>query len=344
VGPDITVNQTFRASSWADRTPNVIVFMEIGGILEMESKMVYVIDAQSMGPPQSVKDMVSEKVRGGKNSYDLYREIKEDVESLWPKSRDLAQQIIDQVEQAPYAVTSPLGLDDVPSDVRDVLLLALLDKVGLFTIHDDDKKILWEVKSRESFQGDARKLTFSEKIGCCPLHSDSAFSYDPEKYLCLYVVKEADDGGGHSVVVSVSKVIEELRDEQDGERCLRLLLDTIFPFRTPPAFSKRNKTLTAPILSGASTIRFRQDCIEDGFEDIPELDTEDRRWAVSYFSDFIENRVSKHTVPATRDQLLVVDNRRSLHARTDFRDAERALIRARLHAPTSSVSAGSRLC
>ncbi|MBB4264478.1 TauD/TfdA family dioxygenase [Roseospira visakhapatnamensis] len=302
--------------------------------------MIHFIDTDSMNPPQSVQDMVMRHIDRGENAYEIYCRIGADVDGLWPKSRDLARQIIDQVDEMSYAVTSPLGLGDMPSAARDVLLLALLDKVGLITVHDDDSKVLWEVKSRDGLQGGPRKLTFSEKVGRCPLHSDSAFAYDPEKYLCLYVVKESGDGGGESVVVSMADAIEELRDEQDGETCLRLLRDTIFPFRTPPAFSKRTKTLTAPILSGSSTVRYRYDCIEDGFTDIPELDTDDRRWAVSYFSDFVENRASKHTFLAMRDQLLVVDNRRSLHARTDFRDAGRALIRARLHAPPASVLAG----
>gem|GEM_PF-3444310 len=302
--------------------------------------MIHVLDTTSMSPPQSVQDMIMEYVECGETPYAIYCEIRENVDRLWPKSRDLARQIIDHVEETSYAVTSPLGLGDMPSTARDVLLLALLDKIGLITVHDDDNKVLWEIKSREGLQGGTRKLTFSERVGRCPLHSDSAFAYNPEKYLCLYVVKESGDGGGESVVVSIADAIAELRDEQDGETCLRVLRDTIFPFRTPPAFSKRTKTLTAPILSGSSTVRYRYDCIEDGFTDIPELDTDDRRWAVSYFSDFVENRASKHTFLAMRDQLLVVDNRRSLHARTDFRDAERALIRARLHAPPASVSAG----
>ena len=290
--------------------------------------MIDFLDAREFEAPGEVSSLVKAAIAEGRNSYHIFHELTGEINRLWPKAAILGRQIVESVDCLGYALIDGLGIADFEPMVRDVMLLSVLSHVGRFTVHDNQSRVLWDVKDLSATDM-GRKLTFSEQLGECPLHSDSAFAHEPEKYLCLYVQREAKDGG-ESVVISMKEAIEELLDEEEGRRCAVVLLRNTFPFCTPPAFSKRAQLITAPILNHDPEVRFRYDCLMEGFAAVPDLDTPERRWAVEYFSEFIEKRASRHNFLGTRDQLIVIDNRRSLHARTDYQDKERHLVRARL--------------
>lgn len=286
------------------------------------------LDARAFAAPGEVPCLVETALAEGRNSYSIFQELGGDIDRLWPELPLLGRRIVDSVDSLGYALIDGLGIANFAPMVRDVMLLSILNHVGRFTVHDSQSRVLWDVKDFSAADM-GRKLTFSEQLGECPLHSDSAFAHEPEKYLCLYVQKEAADGG-ESVVISMKQAIEELLDEDDGRRCAVVLLRNVFPFCTPPAFSNRPQLITAPILNHDPEVRFRYDCLIEGFAAVPDLDTPERRWAVEYFSEFVESRASRHKFLGTRDQLIVIDNRRTLHARTDYQDKDRHLVRARL--------------
>lgn len=292
--------------------------------------MIEVVDSRDFPIPSPLIDMIESAQETGRGDYPAFLGFQDKINALWPGAAILGQRITSAVDRNGYAVASSLGIADFTPATRNILLLAILSHVGRFTVHDDKARVLWDVKDRAAELG--RQPTFSERLGECPLHSDSAFAANPEKFLCLYVQRASADGGGQSVVISMTQAMRELLDEAEGVRCSALLRGTIYPFRTPDAFSGKEQLITAPILSDDPEIRFRHDCLIDGFSAVPDLDTPERRWAVEYFSDFLEHRATRQTFLGLRDQLVIVDNRKSLHARTDYQDPERHLIRARLHA------------
>lgn len=255
------------------------------------------------------------------------------VAEHWPRLRDLSRLLRNIIDLEPSCVVvRGLGFTRYAAEVRDTLVLALTAAIGKPTDHNGDKRVLWPVRLREAASNANYKTTFSEQVSEAPLHSDSAFAPQPEKFNCLFVVREAEDGGGLSVLVNVRQLMAELDSTADGRECLAILREQEFPFRVPDAFFTGNRVITAPIIADKPLIRFRYDCVMDGFKLRDDLRTNDRIWAVQHFRDAAENSDSRLLYQLRRGEALIFNNHELLHARTNFEDPERYLIRVRMHA------------
>lgn len=253
------------------------------------------------------------------------------VAAYWPALFDLARLVRDMVGLEPGCVVlRGLGFNRYPRHVRDSLVLALTAAIGKPTDHNADKRVLWPVCPRD--MGADYRTTFSEEAGEAPLHSDSAFVRDPEKFGCLYVVREAEDGGGRSVLVSVRPVVADLASTEAGRECLAILEHSQFPFWVPDAFFKDERIVLAPILGDRPFIRFRYDSLMNGFELRPDLRTNERLWAIEHFRAAAGECKARITYALRRGEALIFDNHNLLHARTNFSDPDRLLIRVRMHA------------
>lgn len=288
------------------------------------------IDCRSLQPTAEVIRRVGRCIWDRDDAHSVFRQLRAELRTAWPEAATIGRRIVADVDARGFAVADQLGLADLDPAIRDVLLLEVLSHVGKITGHDDHGRVLWDIKDRAKTI--KRAPTFSERIGACPMHTDSAFAADPERFLCLFVVRESADNGGESVVMEINEILEHLKSEgADGQRCMDILQNQDFPLRTPDAFSETEQVLVAKLLDKDPAVRFRYDSVIDGFAARPDLDSEDRRWAVEYFFEFIQQRAPRMQFLATRDQLAVVDNRNTLHARTHYADPHRHLIRARLH-------------
>jgi len=260
--------------------------------------------------------------------------LAEMVAAHWSDLTDLAALVRDIVALEPAClVLRGLGYNQYPETVRDSLVLALTQSIGKPTDHNLDKRVLWPVKPRaEAVRRMVDyKTTFSEEAGEAPLHSDSAFAPAPEKYNCLFVVRQATAGGG-SVVLNVPHLVEDLERKPDGRDCLAILRGEQFPFRVPDAFFKGDRVITAPVLGERPYVRFRGDCLAAGFAIREDLRSNERLWAIEHFrvaAESSEHRLSYRLQP---DEAIVLDNHTMLHARTDFADQNRHLIRVRMRA------------
>jgi len=213
--------------------------------------------------------------------------------------------------------------------VRDALVLALTGAIGEPTDHCADKRVMWPITDRPVPIG--TQATFSESLGEAPLHTDSAFTPRPERYNALYVVRQSRCGGGHTVLVDGSRFLADFANTESGGDCIRFMRETDYPFRVPDAFFTGERFITAKILADKPLIRFRYDCIERGFDLCPDLATDAHRFFCALFRDAIEMHASRNTFLMEDGDLIVYDNTRLLHGRTDFRDPLRYLIRVRMH-------------
>jgi len=253
--------------------------------------------------------------------------------TYWPEIDELAALVRDTVSLNPACVVlRGLGYNRYPQPIRDTLVLALTRGVGTPTDHNNDKRVLWPVKARaeETRKSVDYKTTFSEEAGEAPLHSDSAFAPQPEKYNALFVVRQAQEGGV-SVLLNVPRLVDELARTVEGRECIEILRRNEFPFRVPDAFFKKDRIVTAPVLGETPFVRYRYDCLMAGFALREDLRSNERVWAIEHFrakAETSEARVFYHLQP---DEAIVIDNHVMLHARTDFTDRERHLIRVRMH-------------
>jgi alpha-ketoglutarate-dependent taurine dioxygenase len=225
--------------------------------------------------------------------------------------------------------------------VRDALVLALTSAIGEPTDHCADKRVMWPVNSRPVAAG--KQATFSESLGEAPLHTDSAFSLQPERYAALYVVRQSRCGGGQTVVVNGPRFLRDFAKTSQGADCIRFMRKTDYAFRVPDAFFTGQHFITGRILAEEPMIRFRHDSIERAFDLCPDLATKEHRFFVSLFRDAAEAHASRTEFLMADGDMIVLDNTRLFHARTDYNDPLRHLIRVRMrerrHAEALPVAA-----
>jgi hypothetical protein len=212
--------------------------------------------------------------------------------------------------------------------MRDTLVLALTSAIGEPTDHCADKRVLWPVKQRPVAAG--KKATFSEDLGEAPLHTDSAFAREPERYNALYVVRRSNCGGGKSVTVNGPRFLRDFARTPQGSDCIRFMRETDYAFRVPDAFFTGERFIISRILSDDPVIRFRHDCIEMGFDLCPEFATEQHRFYYSLFRKSVEAHTSRSEFMMSDGDMVVFDNTRLFHARTHYQDPARHLIRVRM--------------
>jgi Taurine catabolism dioxygenase TauD, TfdA family len=172
---------------------------------------------------------------------------------------------------------------------------------------------------------EGRDVTYT--LGACEAHADESSKLAPEDVACLWCIRQARWGGA-TVVWTARKLMSVIADMPGGEVLLRLLRTKRFPFggklRQPP------RVLMSPILFGQDGVRFRLGTIEDGFAALKQEPDSEQSLALDALS-----RAIRSTIPSgwrlVPGEALIVLNRRVLHAREDFDDMARCLIRTRLY-------------
>ena len=252
------------------------------------------------------------------------------VARSWPELNEVAATVRSLIGAGPGAVViRGLGFETHDDATRASLLLALTSAIGMPTDHALDRRVLWPIQDRPVRPG--RAQTFSERTGEAPFHTDSAFAPQPERYNGLYVIRRAACGGGLSRLVSAQAIIDKLERTPEGRECVELARTLRFPFHVPEAFYRAGpRVITAPILGDKPLIRFRPDAIENGFAAMPELATNEHRWAFQAIWEAIETHDRILEYMLQDGEFIVFDNHRLLHARGDFSDPGRHLVRIRM--------------
>ena len=224
-----------------------------------------------------------------------------------------------------------LGLKDLALENKRYLLFALANLVGEGTATDPrQRRVLWDVKPRATPPG--HFATFSEHDGEAQFHTDTQYYPNPERFFFLYTVQAARCGGGMSYFASATDLIRRMTLTREGCRTFDTLSTVPVPFRIPSAFAHGNQPefTWAPVIAGVPLIRYREDTLlacEAVFPEVPWGEIKD---ALSRL-----NEAAEHTSTARAqlpdDSIIFVNNHQTLHARTEFRDQDRHLIRVRMH-------------
>jgi len=196
-----------------------------------------------------------------------------------------------------------------------------------------DRLIAWEVAPRTNLSPGHRP-TITENHEAAAPHTDSSYRPYPERYVALFVVRPAADGGGQSEIVDGRALINQLLECSEGRECARLLQTIKFPFRVPDSFvHPENRAIGevvfAPVLATEPLIRFRYDSIIEGLEVHPQVDSKEARWAIDYLRGAIASAIDPVLALKAGD-LLLTNNHEILHGRTAFGSRNRLLIRVRI--------------
>jgi len=211
---------------------------------------------------------------------------------------------------------------------------ALVSRFGTIKPHGASGQTIWRIAPRPDLD---HVPTFSEAAGEAPFHTDNSWASEPEDYFALLVIRQADVGG-ESLLCPVADLLRDFARTPEGPAAIRTLSERQFPFAMPVVFrsesegaAKVTPVVTSPVVLSHATLRYRYDVLKAGFQVRPDLATPENVHAVEVFNEFLVG--VRQNAPSTRlerGDLLIANNCTLLHARTDFTDPRRLLLRARM--------------
>ena len=132
-----------------------------------------------------------------------------------PHSSELVRLIQEDLRRNGFAL-----LRDMPFDTQDIektkaQFLSFCQQLGEPIPHNHSAdSLVWSIRSMP--YSESKFVTHSERNSEAELHTDSAFSENPEDFFCLFVVTKAECGGGESLLLSASNLLKEIRKSPDG--------------------------------------------------------------------------------------------------------------------------------
>ena len=200
-------------------------------------------------------------------------------------------------------------------DSEGRILRQIVTDLGTAEPHDAGRQDVWDIRydSVAAHNNGTRSLTMK----AFPFHTDGSFEDPPPRYLAMYVVQEDRFGAGRTLLVETGAVLQHVSAE--AQQVLRSMR---FRFRVPAEFDKGIAFRDVFILLGDGLLRYRREIIQEGGcvpKQLAALDKLDAAIA---------------SIPPTElflksGMLLLLDNARFLHARTEVRDPARHLLRMR---------------
>lgn len=210
-----------------------------------------------------------------------------------------------------------------PGDADGREVRQIVEQLGKAEEHDRLGRTVWHIRYDEDAA--ARGATASLTLEPLPFHTDGAFEDPSPRYLAQYVVREDRFGGGETLLVEVAAVLRRL-----SAKTLDLLRTTRFRFHAPAEYAKGAGFRDATILFGDGLMRYRRAIVGGDLdaEAAAALDELDAAIAA----------VEPLHIHLRSGQILLLDNARFLHARTEVLDPERHLLRMRFSAHVPAVA------
>jgi alpha-ketoglutarate-dependent taurine dioxygenase len=183
----------------------------------------------------------------------------------------------------------------------------------------DGNRPVWPVAAATDRPG----ATFSLRAGEARLHTDAQYHRRPEDLVCLFCVRPAA-AGGHTRVLHAADAVAAVRRHPRARQVLLELARPQWSWVAPEVFQAESGHRSA-ILPGDGTIRWRGDNLRSGL-------SVDQVRAAAAFEACVEAASGVVEVRLGAGDLVVLDNRRTMHGRTAFWDRCRLLLRVRLWA------------
>lgn len=182
--------------------------------------------------------------------------------------------------------------------------------------HNDQGITLWDVKPRKR-QGNehlARSHQFTEFVP----HTDCSYEEVIPEFIALYAIHQDELGGGKNLIFDAHQIVDHL-----SKKSLELLQREKLKIKIPPEFKKQNEFIYETIIDKRYNIRYRRAIIEE------ETLSVEIKNALDELDSICDSPDVARSFELRNQQLLLLNNRRYLHARTKIKDVNRHLVRAR---------------
>jgi alpha-ketoglutarate-dependent taurine dioxygenase len=216
-------------------------------------------------------------------------------------------------------------------DSASLFLTTICSNFGTLLPHNiGQKDFVWEIKPKISTSS---LKTFSEHNQYAPLHTDSQYRNQPEKFIALMTINQANCGGGYTNLLDFNLVVNELKNTNSGRQLLDCLALQYFPIAIPSIFQQKNarRYITAKLISEIPLIRYRYDTLKAGLSLIKSSKREFLKENLDLLDNFIENSPCRISFLASNNDIVFIDNHRFLHGRSSFFDLNRLLLRTRMN-------------
>ena len=228
-------------------------------------------------------------------------------------------------------VAIELGWEDPESQ----FILDLVDQMGCQPdTHSSTQGALWDVKYKPEgvfSEGTGKKaVSISHSIGEFAWHTDGAFEENPTRFFGFHIIHPDKEGGGVFRILRAEDLTRLLSPE-----AVDALMTYEFDLKVPPEFFKGKENVKGKLLDmdtdkGRAYVRFRKDILHD-----PPSSDARANAAVAELQALLDDpeSVGEH-VPGfafKENTVLLMDNARYLHSRTNIKDPNRWLRRVRFH-------------
>ncbi|KAK5627486.1 hypothetical protein RRF57_003201 [Xylaria bambusicola] len=240
-------------------------------------------------------------------------------------------QTVSEMLESTGVLKISLDFPDDDSQYLKQLVLSLHKHHGhkLPISHSASRGWFWDIRPSTVSTQTANYQARSETMQEFTWHTDCSYEDPPPRHFALQVLQPDRYGGGILSLMNVQNLSERLSSETRSA-----LMRQEYKITTPPEFYKENKQchITGGILSidsdGRPVMRFRREIISPLSSNASQAMEDLERSLLTAATDpQVTLRLSAAELPA--QTIVLVDNRRWLHARTDVKDPERHLRRIR---------------
>ncbi|MCA9915740.1 MAG: TauD/TfdA family dioxygenase [Anaerolineae bacterium] len=251
------------------------------------------------------------------DSPEQQQQILADVMKQVPELSTLAKAIRDGATQRPYF----LWVKGVALDERCLVLIALSLALGNLRRHHG-------TLAQDTLPNSAEVVKLKPAFYSERMHTDGMHWLQPNDLTCIYCVKPDQNQGGESLVIDVDTILEMIEPDEAMRHVLR---EVAIPFTT--SFDDRVETHYHRIIDEDNRLRWYLKNIEAAINwGEGEIDPAHLK-VLRQFEDLVESTTNRFQFMLQPGDLLIVNNRKSLHGRTDIRnplESERTLVRTRL--------------
>ncbi|CDW92515.1 MULTISPECIES: TauD/TfdA family dioxygenase [Thiomonas] len=198
------------------------------------------------------------------------------------------------------------------------VILSLISALGQTHTHDGKGREIWDVRVGGSDGLEALAISHSDREFF--FHTDCCYEADVPGYFALYVVQQDRLGGGVNLLIKSDVLLSRLSPET-----FQTLTMATFPIRVPEEFYKGRDRIHSLLVDEDHNFRYRRDLIVR-----EELDARQSAALTELETQMADPRVSRR-IRLSEHQMMILDNKRYLHARTPIKDRARHLKRVRFN-------------
>ncbi|CAF3432800.1 unnamed protein product [Rotaria socialis] len=213
--------------------------------------------------------------------------------------------------------------NDLPTSHNEIkeieeFFVDFITKLGCecLTHNADEKSFVWHVRPMACTPDIDSSLARSHTDHEFPFHTDCSYESNPPEYMALLVLEQDQLGGGQFEVIQMSDVIKLLSEESR-----KILAAEDFKISVPLEFRKAKDVdhIYGSIMLDHHQVRYR-----------PDILLGHKCHALDEFESII-SQVPKHIPKLEKYTMILLNNRKYLHARTKILDPRRHLLRIRFN-------------